>query len=53
MKNLRTRVLGGETLLGCFLNLGFRFIASGSDGAMVNNAARQLATTLREKRDAR
>jgi len=36
-----------------FHGLGFRFIASGSDGAMVNNAARELATTLQEKRDTR
>ena len=30
--------------------LGFRFLACGSDGAMVNNAARALAQTLAEKR---
>jgi len=36
-----------------FHGLGFRFLASGSDGAMVNNAARSLAKTLIDKRDAR
>jgi 4-hydroxy-2-oxoheptanedioate aldolase len=34
-----------------FHELGYRFLACGSDGAMVNNAARQLAGTLRDKRD--
>mgnify|MGYP005851171553 CR=1 FL=1 len=33
-----------------FYKLGFRFLASGSDGAMVNNAARSLAQTLMESR---
>lgn len=32
-------------------DLGFRFLASGSDGAMLNNAARGLAQQLRESRD--
>jgi 4-hydroxy-2-oxoheptanedioate aldolase len=35
-----------------FHELGYRFLACGSDGAMVNTAARNLAGTLREKRDA-
>ena len=34
-----------------FYNLGFRFLACGSDGAMVNNAARALIGKLREARD--
>ena len=36
-----------------FHGLGFRFLACGSDGAMVNNAARALARTLMEARRAR
>jgi 4-hydroxy-2-oxoheptanedioate aldolase len=35
-----------------FQELGYRFLACGSDGAMVNNAARDLAGVLKEKRDA-
>jgi 4-hydroxy-2-oxoheptanedioate aldolase len=33
-----------------YYKLGFRFLACGSDGAMVNNAARNLAQTLSEAR---
>jgi 2-keto-3-deoxy-L-rhamnonate aldolase RhmA len=36
-----------------YYDLGFRFLASGSDGAMVNNAARALGQTLASKRGAR
>jgi 4-hydroxy-2-oxoheptanedioate aldolase len=36
-----------------FYDLGFRFLACGSDGAMVNNAARALAGKLKELRAAR
>ncbi len=36
-----------------YWDLGYRFLASGSDGAMVNNAARALAAGLMEKRKAR
>ncbi len=36
-----------------YYELGFRFLASGSDGAMVNNAARALGQTLAAKREAR
>jgi 2-keto-3-deoxy-L-rhamnonate aldolase RhmA len=36
-----------------YYDLGFRFLASGSDGAMVNNAARALGQSLASKRKAR
>jgi len=36
-----------------FHDLGFRFLACGSDGAMVNNAARSLYGVLEEKKNSR
>jgi len=36
-----------------YYDLGFRFLASGSDGAMLNTAARNLAQSLRESREKR
>ena len=40
-------------MFGRFHDLGFRFLACGSDGAMVNTAARGLAQTMQEARDSR